>query len=426
MTLILFEGPAGSGKTTRLVAAVREHLQAHPLLQDQRVLGLTRYHGSRRRMHDTLRAIPGIGSPVCQTVDSFAWHLVCRWHSLATYLGVAPSTQDYAATVNAAAVLLREPQVAAWIARSFPIVVLDEVQDCKAGWLALLVALTGHLSTYGAADAFQDLSGDTHCEALDWARGAGSVEVLSGNHRTRVSGLLAAAEALRNGQPVPTTGQGFSVQSVPKAAVAGGAMSWKIKGWQSSGPIAVITATKPDNSPFAKQVVDWVSTKKAKNGRNEQTSGPFPVIWESQDEDTADQLAKGLGVRDEPNIGCVDLAARLQAAGEADLVDWVRHQRFVLGRETVECKLVEDAIKDSVRRRRAFGGADNWRRRAMTVHQAKNREFESVIVLWPLRMKSGAESQRRLLYNAITRAKKQALVLVEDPKKDRLKKPPFV
>ena len=33
------------------------------------------------------------------------------------------------------------------------------------------------------------------------------------------------------------------------------------------------------------------------------------------------------------------------------------------------------------------------------------------------------ERQRRLLYNAVTRAKRQALVVVQNP--DRLKSPPF-
>ena len=58
----------------------------------------------------------------------------------------------------------------------------------------------------------------------------------------------------------------------------------------------------------------------------------------------------------------------------------------------------------------------------MTVHQAKNREFDSVIVLWPYEV--SATRQRRLLYNAITRAKRQAVVIVQNP--DRINQPPFV
>ena len=60
----------------------------------------------------------------------------------------------------------------------------------------------------------------------------------------------------------------------------------------------------------------------------------------------------------------------------------------------------------------------------MTIHQAKNREFDSVIVLWPYKVAGSADRKRRLLYNAITRAKRQAVVIVQNP--DRLKQPPFV
>ena len=60
----------------------------------------------------------------------------------------------------------------------------------------------------------------------------------------------------------------------------------------------------------------------------------------------------------------------------------------------------------------------------MTIHQAKNREFDSVVVLWPYEVSGSAERLRRLLYNAVTRAKRQAVVIVQNP--ERLSKPPFV
>jgi superfamily I DNA/RNA helicase len=60
----------------------------------------------------------------------------------------------------------------------------------------------------------------------------------------------------------------------------------------------------------------------------------------------------------------------------------------------------------------------------MTIHQAKNREFDSVVVLWPYQASGSDERLRRLLYNAVTRAKKRVLVVVQNP--DRLGKAPFV
>lgn len=60
----------------------------------------------------------------------------------------------------------------------------------------------------------------------------------------------------------------------------------------------------------------------------------------------------------------------------------------------------------------------------MTVHGARNREFDNVVVLWPAAMKGDAEHKRRLVYNATTRAKSRCLVLVHS--RDALTKPPFV
>ena len=61
----------------------------------------------------------------------------------------------------------------------------------------------------------------------------------------------------------------------------------------------------------------------------------------------------------------------------------------------------------------------------MTIHQAKNGEFPVVIALWPFRVVGDAVLARRWLYNAITRAKRRAIVIVEDPLKKRLNQPPF-
>jgi len=54
-----------------------------------------------------------------------------------------------------------------------------------------------------------------------------------------------------------------------------------------------------------------------------------------------------------------------------------------------------------------------------------NRKFPIVIVLWPFGVPGEDALARRWLYNAVTRAKKRAIVVVEDPKRDRLKKAPF-
>lgn len=50
---------------------------------------------------------------------------------------------------------------------------------------------------------------------------------------------------------------------------------------------------------------------------------------------------------------------------------------------------------------------------AMTVQQAKNREFDGVVVIWPYQVGGDGEHKRRLLYNAVTRARRWCTVLVQ-------------
>ena len=92
---------------------------------------------------------------------------------------------------------------------------------------------------------------------------------------------------------------------------------------------------------------------------------------------------------------------------------------------------VEQFSEDDLRRQ--LGQALSVRRRysqradaefiSMTIQQAKNREFDHVIVLWPYNVPNDDEQKRRLLYNAITRAKRSCIVLVQS--EDMLASPPF-
>ena len=217
----MFEGLAGTGKSTRLLSYSRKYLEQHPLGVEQRVLALTKYHGSRRRMDVQLRdPRAGVGSALdCVTIDSFAWSLVLRWRSLADDLGLNPVAGDYPSITSAAGVLLQRQNVARWVARRYPLVVVDEMQDCKGGEVELLKGLEPHVRLLCCADEFQDLSGDDNNEAISWASRVGDVVTLTEVHRTRVPGLLTAAHAIRNQSAVASDAKsGFEL--VPAAVAA--------------------------------------------------------------------------------------------------------------------------------------------------------------------------------------------------------------
>ncbi len=430
MSLLMFEGPAGTGKTTRLLAAARHYLERDPLNTEQRVLALTKYHGSRRRMDLKLRERnEGVGNALdCVTIDSFAWNLIWRWRSLVDHLGLKPVEGDFPSITSAAGVLLQRPNVAKWVARRFPLVVVDEMQDCKGGEVALLRGIEPHVRLLCGADAFQDLSGDADNEAIAWASTVGEVVALDEVHRTNTSGLLAAAHALRDGSAVDSNAKsGFEVVSAAVADQGGAVVCWRVRSWDRHGPIAVISATARGTSPFCDQVIDWASTKESTSKKSGTTAGPYPVGWESGDDEAQRTVLELLGLPGDPTarICCADLATHAEGQGLHDVRDWLRRQQFVRGVAAVSTSEVVTAVGHLVHRRRAFGPNRPWRRRAMTIHQAKNREFESVIVLWPLKLASNLERQRRLLYNAVTRARGRAVVIVQDPKRVMMAGPLF-
>ena len=213
MSLRYFEGPAGSGKTTHLFDALAAILETRSLGDRERVLALTKMHGSRRRMHGRLAALPGLrGRFECTTIDSFAWRVLRRWHSLARARGNAGEVEhDYPAVCRSAGALLSEVDVGRWATRGFPVVVIDEMQDSKNGQLAIVQALSESATCLAAADGYQDLDPSSENAAVAWAKGSGEIVSLAHNYRTSASGLLAAAEALRDGQAVPLNGKGFNV-----------------------------------------------------------------------------------------------------------------------------------------------------------------------------------------------------------------------
>lgn len=431
MSLLMFEGPAGTGKTTRLLSAAREYLQQHPLDAGQRVLALTKYHGSRRRMDIRLRSREeGVGDAIdCITIDSFAGRLVANWRSLIDHLGFHPIEGDFESISSAAGALLQRSHVAKWVARRYPLVIVDEMQDCRGGEVLLLGGLEPHVRLLCGADAFQDLSGSNDNEAIVWALKVGEVVALTEVFRTQKNGLLAAAQAIRSGSRIISDSKsGFEVKPVNVAAQGGAVMCWKINLWARYGPIAIISATAPGTSPFTDQVIEWACTKTSISKKNGAKAGPYIIEWEGSDDDAKQVILDQLGLPSDlqDNICCVKLADDAFKQGVNELQDWAKRQIFIRGRSSVNVLDVVKEVSNIVRRRRAYGPNRAWRRRAMTIHQAKNREFESVIVLWPLKLTGNSEQKRRLLYNAVTRARGRAVVIVQDPKGTVMVGAPFV
>jgi hypothetical protein len=420
MTLFAIEGAAGCGKTFRLMEALGEALGATPLKEGQRVLALTFMHGARRRLNEKLRSVPGLkGRFECVTVDSFAWRLLRRWRGLAATLGVQPLREDqYDAQCDAAGFLLERSEVRGWVAASFPIVLVDEAQDLKPQRLRMLCALAQSARTLIAADEFQCLDVALRPNPLiGWMRGACEPEVLDQVRRTNVPALLAAAIAIRGGA-APVAGTGFRILAAQGVPVAAAMLASAIR-WRQGGRVAVITPSLQGG--FAHSVVRRV----CENSCGAQRNGPYAIRWERSEQDETAVLIDGFQLDDVASVA--DALAALEALPRSGPVretcTWVRHQARARGRTEFSRADIEVVIAWQVAVRRQRYGADNYDFAAMTVQQAKNREFEGVFVLWPYQIGGDAEHKRRLLYNALTRAQRWCTIVAQNA--DLLQAAPF-
>jgi superfamily I DNA/RNA helicase len=145
MTFDFFEGAAGTGKTHNLVGRAGERVQGDALGDDHKLLALTFMNGARRRLDARLGENPAFRRRFdCQTFDVFARMLAARRRSL-----ISLGQQELAATLNAfdgpcslAASLLEQEPVRQWVARAFPLVVVDEAQDLDDHRMRILQGLS--------------------------------------------------------------------------------------------------------------------------------------------------------------------------------------------------------------------------------------------------------------------------------------------
>ena len=424
MSVYLIEGPAGTGKTTRLFQEIERVLGECPLAEHQQVLALTKMHGSRRRMDGQLRAISGLrGRYRCCTADSFAWSIVRRWRTLARNKStVELAEDDYDRVCSLAGDLLAEGIVLDWVNRTFPIVVVDEFQDSKGGQLAMISALSSSVTCIAAADDFQDLESTDVNPAVAWARTNGESETLSDIHRTSASGLLEASHALRAGCNVPHNGGGFTVLGAPHHNVGASFVSKRLTWWWGCADIAVLTPVRPSRAPFVRNLIARVKEKPI----SDPPVGPHRVPWEESQEEECNRFIEELGLPNDPNAEVFfdELSFGDVGGPRRGLHHWIEQQRRVAGRTTFTTEEIRREARRIHQRSRAYRRVRGRGVRAMTIHQAKNREFHSVIVLWPYQVAGTIERKRRLLYNAVTRAKHRVVVVVQDP--SRLNEPPFV
>jgi hypothetical protein len=422
VTLAAFTGAAGVGKTHHLMGAQAEALLQGPLQEGQRVLALTFMHGSRRRLDDRLRTVAGLrGRYVCMTVDRFAWELCTRWRSLRALLGLPVLAENqYEEMCDAAGQLLEREEVRAWVATSFPYVIVDEAQDLTQPRLRIAAALEEGVLMFVAADEFQCLVPELRpSPAMAWIQARCQPTALNVQRRTNQTSLIAAALAIRNGLAVPQ-GQTFRIVAAPGAAPYHYAATCATNAivWNNGGSeIALLTPGK--RGGFATGVVQRMAAGPC--GQH----GPYTFYWEQLDENVAASYAANLNLPADGNLA--EILAALDASEPHPAISMCRESLVrtsrITGQQTFPTETVRVELSNSFARFKRFARHDGVRLKAMTIHQAKNREFEGVIVLWPYQVTNDPEQVRRLLYNAITRARRWCTVILQNH--NMLHRPPF-
>jgi len=408
------------------MAAIEQRLHNAPLEDDQRVLAVTFMHGSRQRLAARMRRIDSLrGRFDCMTIDSLAWHLVCRWRGLVAAHATALGSWTFDQRCEAAASLLGRANVRRWLSRCYPVVLVDELQDVDECRLAMIKGLVIDSHVIMAADEYQDLRTTGNSEAVAWMRTVCVPTVLTHCHRTGCTDLLATASSLRAGHGIIDR-PSCKVLSAPSAAVGASFVARNLTWFGIAGTV-VLSPAGPTVAPFVQGVIDRLGS--GTFNLNGTDVGPFHIDWESQAANDAGELIASIAFSGaDDGIDTTQSVVPPDQRGGRELQCWIDRQRRVLARARISRgELTEQAGRICQQLRSVRVTRDN-RLVAMTIHQAKNREFERAVILWPYQVSNNAETARRLLYNAVTRAKQRAAIIVQNPKtgaQSRLLAPPF-
>jgi len=422
---IVITGAAGTGKTTRLMQYI--HDLAPNAVTDpehQCVLIITHMHGARRRLEALIHKEQPKLHIIVDTIHAFALSVVNRWRTVfglrfpvvaapdgggfVEKFGTVHATFDE--IVGKAEELFSFETVRAFIATTYPLIMIDEAQDCSAAVLRFIEALGKCSSCVMAADEFQNLLGED--DISDFGKWVSEhkqdanieYEELTEPRRTSDVGILEAARALRENKAA--TGSNIPKYCAPTVPL----LAWKI--------VEKVLSKPPKNVSIALIVPSMRGVDSVIQSINHQLEkylkrkGSLRWMMVSNAEQERKDIYKELGIG-------IDLMREWKPPADQAMsgVGSQIQSRAVrlaklrgIGKPTQEfaATIAHAALHANRAHTSRFGQYE-----ITTIHAAKNREFHHVFVLWNYRVKGTDEKKRRLLYNAITRAKISCALLVQ-------------
>lgn len=432
--VIVYTGQAGTGKTYSLMQLLTQILPQREWQKYEAVLALTFMHGSRKRLESNLKFVNNDFKVKCEcsTIDSFALNILNRFRSyldlskpISVSLNGADSEGQFEIQLtldtihNNTIKLLNYESVKAFISNSYPYIIIDEFQDCNGTLLEIVKLLTSSTNVLIAADPFQQLSDTEECEGMNWIL-ENEFEIFDlnagGVKRTKNNKILNTATCLRKGENIE--GEKIYITASVSKHLTAAILKPNIHYNIGKGNIAIISPTKKSN--FVKDAIASLSTTYTfKKGPNkDKTIGPYNTLLGSDGYANVDELL-------------IDIPKR--PLNKLDLKKLKAKNNFILNRccerslKKMTLRNLEEVPYDEFiyTLNQFIHTHDNFYRKERiskltltTIHAAKNREFDTVIILWPYEVSGNTLYKRKLLYNAITRAKTNAIIIVQNKTMD--------
>jgi hypothetical protein len=274
-----------------------------------------------------------------------------------------------------------------------------------------------------AADPFQQLSDPENLEGLQWIKDNCFVHHdldLNGNHRTADDRILRTASSLRTG--VLHVGKKIDIYPCPggKGGTFGLAeyqLKAQIHYNLRQGSVAIISPTA--NCVFVQRLIKSLDKPYTFKKPPYKTIGPYAHLILPDHSIDFENLIQEFAVRelDKSELSSLRLDDRLYVRR---CVDKLLKKMSLRDLISITFEEFSYALEQSVHTYNNFYSNYNQGKVLFsTIHGAKNREFDTVIVLWSYKAAGTLIQKRKLLYNAITRAKKNVSIIVQH-KNDRL------
>ncbi|SFN54014.1 ATP-binding domain-containing protein [Salegentibacter flavus] len=432
MAGIGYIGQAGTGKTTKLIARLNESLDLDSWPNSASLLAITFMHGSRRRLEEKLKPIQRKGVQVnCMTIDSYSLNLLQRYRS---YLGIDRAIvvdedpnqkRDFEGKLHLGRNIIRQfanellefkivKQVQSF---SYPIVVVDEFQDCDGLLLEIVKKLNACCELVVAADDFQNLNPNEECIATKWLSESIELKRLEHVWRTNDSKILDSSVAIRSNAQ---TTNGVETKYVASHHLAAffilSNMQWNDRMGGGKRTVAIISPVGPSRDAFVRQTLERIQKPMTK--KNKYSLGPRPFFHEGNERISAlDILTSFNDWKDLDSLTMKELNS-WSFEGHLGFSHAVkRAKRIMKLRNVTHLSKTEFSglLSSGIHFVNTFLSRTGRSRIFLTVHGAKNREFDDVFIIWPnYTLPKGDLYRRKLMYNAITRAKRKVVILVQD------------